>query len=138
MKVTLWITSGPDWFICSDHPVALFYTMSGDVFVDPMALENPRVELFADSIYMPIAKNVALVMHRLSDVPPAQPAHQQMVALVNTMTIMQAQRNIFSCTEDFICRLPSGAIGNARQSIEALQSFRAATGSKDPVSTLTR
>src|SRR5690242_7587342 len=62
MKVTLWITSGPDWFICSDHPVALFYTMSGDVFVDPAALESPKVELFADSIYMPIAKSVALVM----------------------------------------------------------------------------
>jgi hypothetical protein len=138
MKVTLWITPGPDWFICSDHPVALFYSISGDVFDDPMALENPMVKVLADEIYMPIAKNVALVMHRLSDVPPAQPAHQQMVALVNQMTIMHAQRNIFSCTEDFICRLPGGRLGNAQQSVEALRSFRMASGSKDPSSTLTK
>jgi len=103
-----------------------------------MALENPRVELLSDSTYMPIAKNVALVMHRFSDVPPAQPAHKQMVALVNAMTIMQAQRNIFSCTEDFVCRLPGGGLGNAQQSIEALRSYRTTTDSNDPVSTLSK
>jgi hypothetical protein len=136
MGATLWYTDGPDWFVCADHPVALFYSISGDMFEDPGALENPTVRLLTDSIYMPLARNVALVMHQLSGVPPAQLVPQAMVAVVNAMTLIQAQRNVFSCTKDFVCRLPGGTLGNAQESIKAVLSFRAATGSSDPASTL--
>jgi hypothetical protein len=43
MKATLWYSGEPDWFVCSDHPVWLPYSMAGNVFDDPMVLENPKV-----------------------------------------------------------------------------------------------
>ena len=128
MRSTLWYADGPDWFVCSDHPVGLFYSFSGNVFDDPTVLENPTVQLLKDTIYMPLARNVAVVLHRHTDVPAVQRAHRRMVAVVNALTISQAQRFIFSPTPDFICFLPGGRLGNARESIESLVSFREGNG----------
>jgi hypothetical protein len=47
-----------------------------------------------------------------------------MVAVVNSATVCQAQRFIFSPTADFICCLPGGRLGDARETIESLASFR--------------
>ena len=79
LSSTLWYADGPDWFVCSDHPAGLFYCLSGDMFVDPMALENPKVELLQDTLYLPIAVNVALALHRFSNVPAVQRVPQRMV-----------------------------------------------------------
>jgi hypothetical protein len=122
LHVTLWYADGPDWFVCSDHPVGLFYTIQSlgsveDVF---MALEEPQVQLRFDTVFMPLAKNVAMVIHKQKDVPAVQRAHQRMVGVVNALTIGQAKRSIYSTTSDFVCGLPGGRLGNARETIEFL------------------
>jgi hypothetical protein len=121
MRATLWYADGPDWFVCSDHPVALFYSMEGNIFEDSSALEWPKVHLLTDSIYMPISRNVALVLHRIPNVPTVQRALREMVGLVNIFTMSQAQRGVFSPTPDFVCNLQGGVLGNAQQGIAELR-----------------
>lgn len=123
MRATLWYADGPDWFVCSDHPVALFYSMSGDIFEDPLALEWPKVQLLTDMIYMPIARNVALVLHRIPDVPHVQRALREMVGLVNILTISQARRAAFSSTPGFVCMMQGGQLGNAQQGIAEIRTL---------------
>jgi len=123
MRATLWYADGPDWFVCSDHPVALFYDMAGDIFEDPFALEWPKVRLRTDPIYMPIARNVALVLHRIPNVPSVQRALREMVSLVNILTMSQAMRGVFSPTPDFVCTLQGGASGRAQQGIAEIRSL---------------
>jgi len=119
MHWTLWYSSDPDWFVCSDYPVGLFYSVSGDV-VQPTVHLLPEMDI----IYMPLAQNVALVTHRLPNVPLVQAANQQMVAVVNAITVSHAERFICSPMPDFICNLPNGRLGNAAETIETLRSFR--------------
>jgi hypothetical protein len=76
-----------------------------------------------DAIYMPLAHNVAVAIHRLDNVPTAQRANERMVAIVNTITISHAQRFICSPIEDFVCVLPNRQLGNAKEAVEALASF---------------
>jgi Protein of unknown function (DUF4238) len=108
MHYTLWYSKGPDWFVCSDHPVGIFYSVSadGDMLENPLALENPIVELHTDPMYMPLAHNVALVIHRRENAPIVQGVNQRMVGVVNAITISHAQRFICSPTRDFVCVLP--------------------------------
>jgi len=40
-----------------------------------MALQKPQVELRFDTVFMPLAKNVAMVIHKQKDVPAVQRAH---------------------------------------------------------------
>lgn len=70
---TLWYSDGPEWFVCSDYPVGLFYSLSvGDVLEDPTTMEKPTVEIRHKTMYMPLAYNVALVIHSIPDVPVVQ------------------------------------------------------------------
>lgn len=124
MRCTLWYAEGPDWFVCSDHPAALPYTLSGNPLDDPTALIDPRVELLTDLIFMPLARNVALVLHKELNVPSVQRATSGMVAVVNAATVTLAQRFICSPGPDFICRLPGGRVGNAHETIRCLQELR--------------
>jgi hypothetical protein len=122
LHVTLWYADGPHWFVCSDHPVGLFYTIQSpgsveDVFV---ALEEPKVELRFDTIFMPLAKNVAIVIHKQEGVPTVQRAHERMVGVVNALTIGQAKRSIYSTEREFVCGLPGGRLGSAHETIEFL------------------
>lgn len=125
MHYTLWYSDSPDWFVCSDYPVGIFYSVSagGDLLENPLALENPIVELHTKAMYMPLAYNVALVIHRNENVPTAQRANQRMVGVVNALTISHAQRFICSPTRDFVCGLPDRRLGNAREAIETILSF---------------
>jgi hypothetical protein len=124
MRATLWYADGPDWFVCSDHPVALFYSMLGNIFENPLALEWPQVRLLTDMIYMPIARNVALVLHQIPNVPNVQRALPEMVGLVNILTISQARRAAFSSAPDFVCTLDGGKLGNAQQGIREIRRVR--------------
>ena len=56
MNCTLWYSNEPDWFVCSDYPVGLFYSLTGDVL-------QPKLLPDIAAMYMPLAKNVALVIH---------------------------------------------------------------------------
>ena len=67
--------------------MAVFYDMAGNIFEDPSALEWPKMRLLTDTIYMPIAKDVALVLHRIPNVPTVQRALREMVSLVNIFTM---------------------------------------------------
>lgn len=121
MHYTLWYSDGPSSFVCSDYPVGLFYSLSTkDGLVDPAGTVPPIVTMLTDTIYMPLAHNAALAIHRHSNLPTAQRANERMVAIVNTITISHAQRFICSPFEDFICVLPDRHIGNARQALETL------------------
>jgi hypothetical protein len=122
---TLWYADGPDWFICSDYPVGLFFSVAADNFLeDPRAIENPTVQLLANTIYMPLARNVAMVVHGHEGIPLVQRANQRMVAIVNAITVSHAQRFICSPTRDFVCTLPGGRMGNAREAVNALVSLQ--------------
>lgn len=125
MHWTLWYADGPDWFICSDYPVGLFFSVSAEnVLKDPRAIENPSVQLLANTIYMPLARNVAIVVHGREGVPVIQAANQRMVAIVNAFTGSHAQRFICSPTQDFVCILPGGRLGNAQETVNALVSLQ--------------
>jgi hypothetical protein len=117
MHQTLWYSNEPDWFVCSDYPVGLFYSMSGDAL-------NPTVRLLADTIFMPLAYNACWVLHRLADVPLVQLATQQMVAVANSIIVSHSERFICSPTIDFVCSLPDSRIGNAQETIETLRALR--------------
>lgn len=122
MNWTLWYSADPDWFVCSDYPVGLFYSVSGNA-------TDPIVRLLPDfnTVYMPIARNVALVLHQIENVPLVQAATRDMVAVVNTITVSHAERFICSATVDFTCKLPDGQLGNAAETMETLKSFRQPT-----------
>ena len=125
MRWTLWYADGPDSFVCSDYPVGLFFSVSADnVLEDPTAIETPKVRLLANTIYMPLAHNVAIVVHGNEDVPLVQRANQRMVAIVNAITVSHAQRFICSRTQDFVCVLPGGRLGNAQEAVDALVSLQ--------------
>jgi hypothetical protein len=98
--------------------VGLIYSVSRDA-------SEPVVQLLPgfDSIHMPIARNVALVLHRLDNVPQVQRATREMVAVVNATTVAFAERFICSSTPDFFCRLPNGQLGNAEETMEALRAL---------------
>jgi hypothetical protein len=130
MNATLWYCEGPDWFVCSDHPVALFYSLPGKFLENPALFHDPKVELLSDSIYMPLARNVALVLHRHRGVPEVQRANRSMVALVNSLTVFQAQRWIFSATPDFVCRVPGGRVVDGCDAIDCLLSYRQAVANE--------
>jgi hypothetical protein len=123
MHYTLWYSDGPDWFVCSDYPVGLFYSISAEDPLSPKSVETPTVRLLSDAIYMPLAHNVALVVHRHDNIPTAQRANQQMVAIVNAITVSHARRFICSMTPDFRCVLPNRELGNAKDAIETLKNF---------------
>jgi hypothetical protein len=125
MHYTLWYSDGPDWFVCSDYPAGLFFSVSAEnVLQDPTTLENPTVQLLTDTLYMPLAYNVALVIHGLDNIPTAQSANQGMVAIVNAITVSHAQQFICSRTRDFICVLPGGRLGNAQEALNTLLALR--------------
>jgi hypothetical protein len=122
---TLLYADGPDWFVCSDYPVGVRYSVLVDDMLEPSALENPTVEFLTSPIYMPLAYNVALVLHQEDKIPITQRADQRMVAIVNTITIAYAERFICSPARDFKCVLPNRAIGNASDAVATLMSFKA-------------
>lgn len=124
MHYTLWYAEEPDYFVCSDYPVGIFYSISsGDVLENPGSLENPIVQLLASTIYMPLGRSVALVIHGLANVPTVQRANQRMVGVVNAITISSAERFICSPTRDFACTLPGGRLGNAQDALTTALSF---------------
>lgn len=124
MHYTLWYSDGPDWFVCSDYPVGLFYSISAEnALEDPASVETPIVQLLTNTIYMPLAHNVTLVVHHNDAVPTAQRANRRMVAIVNTITISHARRFVCSMTSDFTCVLPNRELGNAKDAIETLKRF---------------
>jgi Protein of unknown function (DUF4238) len=125
MHWTLWYADGPDRFVCSDYPVGLPFSVSAEnVLENRRAVENPSVQLLANMIYMPLAHNVAMVVHRNEGVPVVQAATQRMIANVNASTVCQAQRFICSPTQDFVCVLPGGRLGNAQEAVSALMSLQ--------------
>lgn len=133
MHYSLLYTDGPDWFVCSDYPVALFYECPmPDTMLERMEnLEWPKLPPFERTIYMPLAYNVAVSIHR-SELPVTMKADRQMVAIVNALTVACAERFICSPTPDFICKLPGGNIGNALDVAAVLKRFHEA---ERPVST---
>jgi hypothetical protein len=122
MHYTLWYSDGAA-FVCSDCPVGLFYSVSAENALDPASVETPTVTRLTDTIFMPLAHNVAVVIHKSNGVPTAQRANERMVAVVNACTVSQAQRFICSPREDFVCVLPDRQMGNAKRTLETLMSF---------------
>lgn len=126
MYYSLLYAEGPDWFVCSDHPVALNYEISvpDDFHERQDNLEWPKLEPFEHTIYMPLAHNVAVTIRRLQDCPATLRADRYMVALVNSLTIAFAERFICSPTPGFIFLLPGGKeIGNAGDAAAVLRSL---------------
>ena len=123
MSWTLLYCHGPDWFICSDHPVGVFYKLSGSVHDRQGAGWTPTIELATNMhhLYLPLAHNVALVLHREDYGKGAMWADQRMIGVVNCLTVVNAKRFVFSLGPDFICGLPGGRLGNAKETIETLQ-----------------
>ena len=134
MSDTLLYSDGPDWFVCSDHPAGLFYSVCGDMFTNPRALHEPKVELGEQEIlYLPIAMNVALMLHRSPTFPQVRRAPRRMIAAVNSVTVANAERFVFSPTANFIALLPGGYIGDAEQTLAELRSFLQAGTISEPV-----
>jgi uncharacterized protein DUF4238 len=127
MHYSLLYADGPDWFVCSDHPVGLFYSMTvpKDIYEREKNLEWPRLQPFERTIYMPLAHNVAIAIHRSENRPTAMRADQRMIAIVNAMVVAYSQRFICSPTPDFICLLQNGELGNAKDTIAFLKSLSA-------------
>jgi hypothetical protein len=73
MHYSLLYSDGPDWFVCSDYPVGLFYspTIPADLFDVERSIEWPTLKPFEKTIYMPLAYNVAIAIHRMDDTPTA-------------------------------------------------------------------
>jgi hypothetical protein len=128
MHYSLRYADGPDWFVCSDYPVALYYEcLMPDTILDRMEnMQWPKLAIREQTIYMPLAHNVAVVIHRSEGVPVTMKADRQMVAIVNALTVAFSERFICSPTPDFIAKLPGGNIGNAADVAAVLKSFREA------------
>jgi hypothetical protein len=128
MHYSLLYSDGPDWFVCSDYPVALHYELSvpDDLFERQRNIEWPKLKPIGSSIYMPLAYNVAAMIHRFQDRPTALRADRYMVSLVNSLTVSYAERFICSPTPDFTLLLPGGKqIGNAADAATVLKGFGA-------------
>lgn len=131
MHYSLLYSDGPDWFVCSDYPVALHYELSipDDLFERQKNIEWPKLKPINSSIYMPLAYNVAVMIHRFQDRPTALRADHYMVSLVNSLTVSYAERFICSPAPDFTLLLPgSKRIGNAADAAAVLRSFGAPKG----------
>jgi Protein of unknown function (DUF4238) len=126
MHYSLLYSDGPDWFVCSDYPVGLFYslTVPHDLFESERNIEWPTLEPFEKTIYMPLAYNVAIAIHRSENRATAMLADKVMVARVNSIVVGFSQRFICSATPDFTCILPSKELGNAKDTIAVLRRFR--------------
>ena len=126
MHYSLLYSDGSEWFVCSDYPVGLFYTFKvpTDPFHAECNAEWPELHPFDRTIYMPLAYNVAIAIHRSENRPTVMQADRQMVAIVNGITVAFSQRFICSPTPDFICALPGGKLGNAIDTIEVLEKFK--------------
>jgi hypothetical protein len=114
--------------VCSDYPVALHYELSvpDDLFERQKNIEWPKLKPIGSSIYMPLAYNVAVMIHRFQDRPTALRADHYMVSLVNSLTVLYAERLICSPTPDFTLLLPGGKqIGNAADAAAVLRSLGA-------------
>jgi hypothetical protein len=128
MHYSILYSDGPDWFVCSDYPVALHYELSvpEDLFERQRNIEWPKLKPISSSIYMPLAYNVAVMIHRLPDRHTAVRADRYMVSLVNSLTVSYAERFICSSTLDFTLLLPGGKqIGNAADAAAVLRGFGA-------------
>jgi hypothetical protein len=128
MYYSLLYSEGPDWFVCSDYPVALHYecAVPDDLFERQRNMAWPKLEPFTRTIYMPLAYNVAVMIHRFQNRPTSLRADRYMVSLVNSLTISYAERFICSPTPDFIFLTPgSKEIGNAADASAILRSFGA-------------
>jgi len=119
MNYGLWYSDSAA-FICSDYPVGLFYSLSAE---DPLADPMPVIAMRKTPIFMPLAHNVALVIHTLKDGPTVQLVPERIVGVVNACTVGYAQRFICSPLQDFVCVLPNRQVGNAKQTVEAIMSF---------------
>jgi hypothetical protein len=130
MHYSLLYSDGPDWYVCSDYPVGLFYslTVSEDPLEHQKAIEWPTLSPFKSPIFMPLAYNVAIAIHRSENIPTALRADRRMVARVNTVVVGYSQRFICSPSLDFTCVLPNRQLGNAKDTIAALQRFRESEG----------
>jgi len=95
------------WYVCSDYPVGLFYslTVSEDPLEHQKAIEWPTLSPFKSPIFMPLAYNVAIAIHRSENIPTALRADRRMVARVNTVVVGYSQRFICSPSLDFTCVL---------------------------------
>lgn len=126
MHYSLLYSDGPDWFVCSDYPVSLHYELPipDGLFERQKNIEWPKLKPINTSIYMPLAYNLAVVVHRFQDHPTAFRADQFMVSLVNSLTVSYAERFICSPTPDFTVLLPGGKqIGNAADAAAVLRNF---------------
>ena len=126
MYYSLLYSEDPDWFICSDYPVALHYEceIPDELFERQRNMAWPKLKPFERTIYMPLAHNVAIMIHRFQDRPTALRADRHMVAVVNALTISHAERFICSPTSDFAFLLPGcKEIGNAADAAVLLRSF---------------
>jgi hypothetical protein len=130
MHYSLLYSDGPDWFVCSDYPVGLFYSLAvpEDPFEQQKAIEWPTLSPFQSPIFMPLAYNVAIAIHRSENIPTAIRADRRMVARVNTVVVGYSERFICSPTPDFMCVLPNRQLGNAKDTVAALQRFRESEG----------
>jgi len=126
MYYSLLYSEGPDWFVCSDYPVALHYecAVPGDLFERQRNMAWPKLKPFERTIYMPLAYNVSAMIHRFTDRPTSLRADRYMVSLVNSLTISHAERFICSPTPDYAFLPPGGKpIGNAAEAAALLRSF---------------
>jgi hypothetical protein len=123
MHCTILYSKGPDWFVCSDHPVGVFYKLSGSIHDRPISARTPTIELLTNMnhLYVPLAYNVALVLHKEDYGKGALWADRRMVGVVNCLTVVKAQRFICSPGPDFVCGLPNHRMGNAQETIETLR-----------------
>lgn len=123
MNYSIWYSDDAT-FVCSDYPVGMFYRLSvDDQPTNPVILRTPKIKMLTSTIFMPLSRRVAVAFHRFKGIPVAQRANERMVAIVNSVTISHAQRFICSPTADFVCVLPGGRLGNAKQALETLMSF---------------
>jgi hypothetical protein len=126
MHYSLLYSDGPDWFVCSDYPVALFFSFAtpGNLLDFERIIEWPTLRSFENTIYMPLAYNVAVAIHRDEGRPMAATADYQMVARINAMAVALSDRFICSPVSDFTCFLPDKELGNAREAVAALKRLR--------------
>jgi len=114
--IPLLYSDGPDWYVCSDYPVGLFYslTVSEDPLEHQKAIEWPTLSPFKSPIFMPLAYNVAIAIHRSENIPTALRADRRMVARVNTVVVGYSQRFICSPSLILRCVLPNRQLGMQR------------------------
>ncbi|OWA35580.1 hypothetical protein B9G55_13210 [Saccharibacillus sp. O16] len=108
---TLLFTDTNSYFVCSDSPLNLHWTPEGKGIWGPgFGVSNTEVTL-------PLSKDIML-LGRFEEVMPAQYISREDTALMNSFTIDDSEKYVYSKDNNFIWRNPSGLIADKKDLIE--------------------